>query len=186
LNSLVLDYVARQKVGGTHLTYSYHNQLPVLPPSFYRAADVTYVASRVLELVYTADDMQPLADALRASASPLATTVPHVPFRWDETRRALLRAELDAWFARAYGLVRKQLRYVLDPADLTPRELENILDPWEELRDPMDASGYAARAAASDFPSETFRVAKEKEQAKYGEYRTRRLVLEAWEKLPPT
>jgi len=91
------------------------------------------------------------------------------------------RAELDAWFARAYGLTRKQLRYILDPADLTRRELENILDPWEEVRDPLDPAAYAARAAASDFPGETFRVLKEKETAKYGEYRTRRLVLEAWE-----
>jgi hypothetical protein len=96
LNSLVFDYVTRQKLGGTHLTYGYLKQLPVLPPSFYRAADVADVASRVLELVYTADDMQPLADALRASASPIAATVPTKPYRWDEARRALLRAELDA------------------------------------------------------------------------------------------
>jgi hypothetical protein len=32
-----------------------------------------------------------------------------------------------------------------------------------------------------DFPGETFRVLKERELAKYGEYRTRRLVLEAWD-----
>jgi hypothetical protein len=25
------------------------------------------------------------------------------PVAWDEDRRALLRAELDAWYARAYG-----------------------------------------------------------------------------------
>jgi hypothetical protein len=75
-------------------------------------------------------------------------------FHWDEARRALLRAELDAWFARAYGLARDELRYILDPAD---------------VRGP-------------DFPGETFPVLKEKEQAKFGEYRTRRLVLEAWDK----
>jgi hypothetical protein len=34
-----------------------------------------------------------------------------------------------------------------------------------------------------DFPGETFRVLKEKEEKQYGEYRTRRLVLEAWDKL---
>jgi len=33
----------------------------------------------------------------------------------------------------------------------------------------------------SDYPSETFRVLKEKELAEYGEYRTQRLVLEAWD-----
>lgn len=33
-----------------------------------------------------------------------------------------------------------------------------------------------------DFPGETFRVLKEKEEKQFGEYRTRRLVLEAWER----
>jgi hypothetical protein len=157
-NSLVFDFVTRQKLGGTSINYYVLKQLALLPPSFYRAADVAYVASRAFELVYTADDMQPLADALRAAASPLAATVPRAPYRWDEARRALLRAELDAWYARAYGLTRDELRYILDPADVH----------------------------GPDFPGETFRVLKEKETAKFGEYRTRKLVLEAWDKLPPT
>lgn len=108
---------------------------------------------------------------------------PLPPFRWDEDRRAVLRAELDAYYARLYGLTRKQLRYILDPADLTPRELDDILDPYEEVADPLDPAGYAARCAQSDFPGETFRVLKEKEIRQYGEYRTRRLVLEAWQRL---
>jgi hypothetical protein len=61
---------------------------------------------------------------------------------------------LDAWFARAYGLSRDELRYILDPQD--------VYGP--------------------DFPGETFRVRKEKELARFGEYRTRRLVLEAWDR----
>ncbi|MGY2981308.1 Eco57I restriction-modification methylase domain-containing protein [Thermostichus sp. OS-CIW-30] len=109
--------------------------------------------------------------------------IPFPPFTWNEERRAVLRAELDAYYARLYGLTRKQLRYILDPADLTERELEDILDPREEVADPLDPAGYATRAAASTFPGETFRVLKEKEIRQYGEYRTRRLVLEAWEKL---
>ncbi|QAA75933.1 MAG: putative restriction /modification enzyme [Candidatus Bipolaricaulis sibiricus] len=38
-------------------------------------------------------------------------------------------------------------------------------------------------AAASDFPGETFRVLKDKETRQFGHYRTRRLVLEAWERI---
>ena len=34
-----------------------------------------------------------------------------------------------------------------------------------------------------DYPSETFRVLKKNEISRYGEYRTRRLVLEAWDRL---
>jgi hypothetical protein len=154
-NSLTLDYVARQKVGGTHMDFHYLKQIAVLPPDLYRPADIVYVASRVLELVFTANDMSPLADSLRDAVSPLASSVPCTPYRWDEARRALLRAELDAWFARAYGLTRDELRYILDPRDI-----------------------YGA-----DFPGETFRVLREKEEKQFGEYRTRRLVMEAWDRL---
>jgi hypothetical protein len=34
-----------------------------------------------------------------------------------------------------------------------------------------------------DYPSETFRVLKNREQKEFGEYRTKRLVLEAWDRL---
>jgi len=37
---------------------------------------------------------------------------------------------------------------------------------------------YAERVRRSTFPGETFRVLKEKEIHQFGEYRTRRLVLE--------
>ncbi len=34
-----------------------------------------------------------------------------------------------------------------------------------------------------DYPSETFRVLKNNEMKRYGEYRTRRVVLEAWDRM---
>jgi hypothetical protein len=81
------------------------------------------------------------------------------------------------------GLNRKQLRYILDPQDLTPRELEDILSDYEEVEDPLDEKAYRKRVEKSAFPGETFRVLKDKDLKRYGEYRTRRLVLEAWERL---
>ncbi|MGY4631758.1 DUF559 domain-containing protein [Thermostichus sp. OS-CIW-29] len=199
-SSLVLDFVTRQKIGGTSLGFFILRQLPVLPPSVYTAEDLRFIVPRVLKLVYTSWDMKPFADdvwreadeGLRAVIRPhpptpspaaLGEGFPFPSFTWNEERRAILRAELDAYYARLYGLTRKQLRYILDPADLTECELEDILDPREEVADPLDPAGYATRAAASTFPGETFRVLKEKEIRQYGEYRTRRLVLEAWEKL---
>jgi len=199
-SSIVFDYFVRQKIGGVNMTFGYIEQFPVLPPSAYTPEDLRFIVPRVLELVYTSWDMKPFADdvwreadeGLRAVIRPhpptpspaaLGEGFPFPPFTWNEERRAVLRAELDAYYARLYGLTRKQLRYILDPADLTERELEDILDPREEVADPLDPAGYATRAAASTFPGETFRVLKEKEIRQYGEYRTRRLVLEAWEKL---
>jgi hypothetical protein len=200
LIALPFDWVVRQKLAGVNMNFFYVEQFPVLPPDAYTPEDLRFIVPRVLELVYTSWDMKPFADdvwreadeGLRAVIRPhpptpspaaLGEGIPFPPFTWNEERRAILRAELDAYYARLYGLTRKQLRYILDAADLTERELADILDPREEVADPLDPAGYATRAAASTFPGETFRVLKEKEIRQFGEYRTRRLVLEAWEKL---
>jgi hypothetical protein len=172
--SLTLDYIVRQKLGGTSMNFFYVKQFPVLPPKAYTLPNIKFIIPLVIELVYTAWDLQPFAADIGYCGPPL---------RWDEERRSILRAELDAYYAYLYDLNRKQLRYILDPADLTEAELEDILDPWEEVADPLEPDGYAARADASTFPGETFRVLKDKEIRKYGEYRTRRLVLEAWQRL---
>ena len=67
------------------------------------------------------------------------------------------------------------------PHGLRERELSDILDPWE---DPIASGPHLLPAEpALDFPGETFRVLKNKEEKAFGEYRTRRLVLEAWERL---
>ncbi len=144
LDSLILDFVARIKVGGTHLTSSYVKQFPILPATSYTNTDLEFIVLRVLELTYTSHSLVSFARDLEFYGPP---------FTWDDNRRALLRAELDAFYARKYGLTRDDLRYILDPAD--------VMGP--------------------DYPSETFRILKSNEIARYGEYRTRRLVLEAWD-----
>jgi len=174
LNSIIFDYICRQKLSGSHLNFFILKQLPIIPIERYGIKDEQLILKYVLELVYNAWDVQPFAQDMGYNGPP---------FKWDEDRRAVLKAELDAYYAKIYGLNRKQLRYILDPADLTPRELSDILDPYEEINDPLNPEGYDHRRQASTFPGETFRVLKTKEIRKYGEYRTRRLVLEAWERL---
>jgi len=143
---LVLDFNARNKIGGTHLTYSYLKQFPYLLPSAYSQAAIEFIQPRVLELTYTAHDLKPWAEDLGYEGPP---------FLFDPERRALLRAELDAFYAHLYGINRDELRYILDPSD--------VMGP--------------------DYPSETFRVLKNNEIRQFGEYRTQRLVLEAWDRL---
>lgn len=139
LNSHVLDYASRQKIGGSHLTYGYLRQLPVLVPTVYSSAapwtttTVTqWLLPRILELSYTAHD-------LGAFASDLGFNGP--PFRWEPTRRALIRAELDAAFFHLYGLSRDDTGYVLD----------------------------------------TFPVVRKNDEKEHGEYRTKRLILDAYD-----
>jgi hypothetical protein len=146
LHSIVFDYFARHKVGGTHLNFFIVEQLPILAPSFYTEPRLAFITPKVLELAYTSYSLAPFAHDLGYDGPP---------FAWDENRRAQLRADLDAFYARAYGLMRDELRYILDPADVK----------------------------GPDYPSETFRVLKEKEVRQYREYRTQRLVLEAWDRM---
>ena len=44
-------------------------------------------------------------------------------------------------------------------------------------------SRYGSTPAKADYPSETFRVLKEKEIRHHGEYHTHRLVLAAWDRM---
>ncbi len=172
LSSLVTDFGVRCKVGGTNFNAFYLEQMVLLSPDQFPQVETDRIVELALELVYTSEHLRPLAEACGCDGDP---------FPYDEARRALLRAELDALVARLYGLSRKQLRYILDPHGLSWAELEDLLDPSE---DPTCSGPHLLPAEpAIDFPGETFRVLKDKEEKKYGEYRTRRLVLEAWDRL---
>jgi hypothetical protein len=168
-----------------NMNYFFIKQFPILPLEFYTPSNIQFIVLRVLELTYTAWDIKAFADDVWRDADENLRGVlreqceenkritggheweppewaeieengiPLPPFKWSEERRAILRAELDAYYAKLYGLTEKELRYILDPQDVYGPE----------------------------FPGETFRVLKEKEIRQYGEYRTRRLVLEAWERL---
>jgi hypothetical protein len=146
LSAITFDFVARHKTGGTHMNYFIFKQLPVLPPDRYTESDLAFIVPRVLELTYTAHDLTGWAQDLGYDGPP---------FPFDPARRATLRAELDAHYARLYGLTRDELRYILDPADIM----------------------------GADYPSETFRVLKDKEMREFGEYRTQRLVLREFNRM---
>lgn len=166
--------------------------MPVFPEKFYSIKEREILLPKLLELTYTSWDIKAFADDLwREADDQLRAAIqaqwesnraetgghewalpewkgaypeiawereagcPLPPFKWDDNRRARLQAELDAYYAKLYGLSRDELRYILDPQDVY----------------------------GEDFPGETFRVLKEKELKQYGEYRTRRLVLEAYDAL---
>jgi N-6 DNA Methylase len=126
LDSYIFDYVTRQKIGGTNLTFHVLKQLPAPPPESIR--DPGGIAARVLELTYTAWDLERFAADLGYRGPP---------FRWDDERRALLRAELDALMFRLYRIERDDVDYILD----------------------------------------TFPIVRRKDEAAFGEYRTKRLIL---------
>ncbi|MCG0285482.1 Eco57I restriction-modification methylase domain-containing protein [Streptomyces sp. PSAA01] len=107
--SMTLDYVLRQKLGGTNLNFFQFEQLPFIVPEVI-ALHASFLIPRILELTYTAHDMRDFARDLGDTGSP---------FRWDPDRRAVIRAELDALFFHLYGITRDDTAYILDTFNVT-------------------------------------------------------------------
>ena len=159
LSSIVFDYVTRQKVGGKSMNFFYVKQFPVLTPEQIPSAMQWQIVKRVAELCYFNHDMDGWASELwdemnEEQRAELPQLGVQQPWIYNPERRAILQAELDAIFAHLYGLNTEDLRYILDPEDVCGKGCIN----------------------------ETFRVLKDNEIRQYGEYRTKRLVLEAWNK----
>ncbi len=146
MNSLPLDWAARMSVGGTHFSFFIVKQLPILPPEAYieesqaGPAWVELVVPRVLELTYTAWDLQAFAEDLGYEGEP---------FVWGEERRHKLKSELDAIYAHMYGLERDEIEWILEPEE----------------------------------PSVSFPALQRSEEKEFGEYRTKRYVLHAYDQL---
>ncbi|MFI0718304.1 Eco57I restriction-modification methylase domain-containing protein [Streptomyces sp. NPDC021224] len=110
--TLALDYVLRQKLGGTNLNFFQFEQLPFLSPS-QLAQHANSIVPRLLELTYTGHDMAPFARDLGDTGHP---------FHWDDDRRTVLRAELDALFFHLYGIDRDDASYILDTFPIVKRK----------------------------------------------------------------
>lgn len=152
MSSLVFDYTTRQKIGGSHASISFVKQFPVLTPEQVSSSGYEQdIVERVSCLCWFNHDLDGWMDELREEC-PKEYNLPDEPVIWDEEQRAVWQAELDAIFAHLYGLSTEDLRYILDPEDVCGKGCIN----------------------------ETFRVLKERELRELGEYRTKRLVMEAW------
>lgn len=124
-NSLVLDFVARQKVGGTHLNHYILRQFPIIPPDAYGDNKcIENALANVIELIYVSLDLETFAQDILAEIgpekwnewfpdNPLRDNRPQ-PFKWDTDRRFELQHELDAIYAHLYGISREDLEYILE------------------------------------------------------------------------
>lgn len=193
LCSFSIDFIARQKIGGTHLTYSYFSQLPVLPPTSYTQTCPwsnsqtfgDWLLPRVLELTYTAWDLEPFACDCVAGIGNREignrdegisgyirqfvpeginpTSLPPYslpPFKWNEARRFLLRCELDAAFFHLYL------------GEIGNSEIASSENPTSLLANPYSLIFYIM---------DTFPIVKRKDETAYGSYRTRDTILEIYD-----
>ncbi len=166
LCSFVFDYVARQKVGGTHLTFGLLEQLPVIAPSSYSRscswtqADTVgdWLLPRVVELTYTAWDIRPFAADCGFDGPP---------FRWDEDRRFQLRCELDAAFFHLYLSTGEWKQATGEPDSDFARLKEAFPTPRHAVEYIMD----------------TFPLVRKTDEERYGRYRTKERVLELYDQM---
>jgi hypothetical protein len=154
LSSYVLDFVARVKVGGLHLNFFIVNQFSILPPNAYRwpcqwSLDERlsdWLLARVLELTYTAWDLQPFARDCGYDGPP---------FRWDEARRFLLRCELDAAFFHLYAIARDDVAYIMDTFPIVRRKDEATHGEYRTKRVILELYDAMAAARADGLPYQT-------------------------------
>lgn len=152
--SFIFDFIIRQKMGGTNFTYHIVKQLPALIPSTYTPALTNFIAPRVIELTYTAWDLEPFAlDVLKEVGKDqwnkwfpqnlIGVDGRPKPFIWDEGRRFDLRCDLDALYFHLYEISRDDVDYIM----------------------------------------ETFPIVKRKDEAAYGIYRTKEVIIAKYDEL---
>jgi hypothetical protein len=108
-NSFPYDFTLRNSLTQPSIPQGTSQQTPVPTPA-QLVPQAAFITPRVLELTYTATDMTPFARDLGDTGAP---------FRWDEDRRAVIRAELDALFFHLYGITRDDTAYILDTFNVT-------------------------------------------------------------------
>ena len=120
LNSFVADYATRSKLGGLNLSFYVIEQLPILPPSTFDVPTqwfpvetlASWVTARVIELTFTANDVASFARDLGDRGGP---------FVWQQERRSVMRAELDAAFFHLYGVGRNDADYIMETFPIVRR-----------------------------------------------------------------
>lgn len=113
-NSIVVDFLARQKLMSKTMTHNILDSLPIprLDATDSRSA---WLAERALRLTCTSADMVPLWSSMASHGWVSACLDDEIPGETDPWRRRLMRAEIDAFVAReVYDLSLDELELVLD------------------------------------------------------------------------
>jgi len=92
------------------------------------------------------------------------------PIRWNEDRRFLIRAELDAAFFHLYL-----------PSDANGEWVKAESESEEDLK--RLKTSFAKPRDAVDYIMDTFPIVKRKDEAAYGSYRTKERILKVYDEM---
>jgi hypothetical protein len=170
-NSPAFDYLLRSSLSQPSVPQGTFEQVPGIPPTGLSQSctwqaeerkNLDWFLPRVLELTYTAWDLEPFAQDCGFSGPP---------FRWDEERRFLLRCELDAAFFHLYL-----------PAEANGDWCRAEGETAEDLAR-LTASFPTPRDAVA-WIMDSFPIVRRKDEAKFdGDFRTKRVILEIYDAL---
>lgn len=148
-SSLIFDYISRQKLSGTGMSYFFVKQMacPVPTkfldvPKWFDCNLEAFVRARIVELTYT-------SDRLRAYAEDLVDDNPGSPYRWVPERRDQIRAEIDAAMFHMYEVDRDDTAHVLDSFSALRRHDERDHGEFRTKRLVLAAYDAMAKAAAT-------------------------------------
>jgi hypothetical protein len=166
LDGFVVDYAARQKVGGTHINYFYLKQFPVLPPSAFDLPAgfaggrslINWTLPRALELTYSAIDLCELARDCGYDGPP---------FPWDDDRRFEIRCELDAAFFHLYLPAESNGQWRIAEGENS----DQLAALQRHFPTPRDAVGYIM---------DQFPIVRQKDEEAHGRFRTKDRILEIY------
>jgi hypothetical protein len=160
LNSFIFDYILRQKMSGISLSFYIVKQIPALCPASY-SQQLPWAESESLEKWTTVRVLELAYTAwdLEYFARDCRWNGP--PFYWNKERRFLLCCELDATFFHLYL---------------------GAEDDW--CKGPQDlVRAFSTPRHAVEYIMETFPIVKRKDEKEYGEYRTKRVILEIYDEM---
>ncbi len=151
LTTFAVDFLVRQKLGGTNMAFFIVEQLAVPSPEVFDtrcgwSSDETlktWMEKRVVELVHTARDM---------NAWAVAMGIEGPPYRWIPDRRTALRAELDAAVFHLYGYERGDVDYILSTFPIMNRHDIDVHGEERTRRLVLEAYDALAAAVESGLP----------------------------------
>lgn len=112
MNSFAIDFVVRQRIGGTHLNITTARQLPIPAPTLHVEQLRPHLLASVVELSATSPSLACFSRELGFGSSW---------YGWNAERRKSLRAELDAMHFAFFGFTRDDVSHVMETFPIVRR-----------------------------------------------------------------
>lgn len=170
VNSMIFDFCTRQKVSGTHLNHWIWHQLPFPNLSLIHGrcawdsgveTNLEWIVPRVCRLLFCSNDLEPYINEV---CPGLEVEI------WDDSWRQQVRCEIDAALFHLYL-----------PAD-SQGNWRNSIESDDEDQSVL-RENYRNPRAAIEYVLDSFPITKTKETAQFGEFRTSRLILQAYDEM---